>query len=138
LPQLPGICTATADTSNFIVLQTTWQYQDQLGANPTFNCSTAYSTDAYDYYTGTSNYLRVQNSSLYVKNTSANKWAWTPSNCASSYATICEVPLSAYPCPPTPPPAPAPPPPLDLCEYFKRLLNGVFSIQGSMATLHAS
>lgn len=103
--------------------QTSWGYQDQLGANPTYNCSTAYSTDAYDYYTSTSSYLNVQNSSNYVKNSATNKWAWVPSSCTTGYTAICEVPTSAYPCPPSPPPATPPPPPLDLCK--QRVLGPV-------------
>jgi hypothetical protein len=33
--------------------QTSYQYQSKLTANPSWNCSIAYSTDAYDYYRGT-------------------------------------------------------------------------------------
>ena len=96
--------------------QTIWSFQDTLGQNPLWNCSSATSTDAYDYYTSTTNYLRVQNNSLYLKNAATNKWPWTPSNCASSYMTICEVPTANYPCPPSPPASPPPPPLLDLCK----------------------
>jgi hypothetical protein len=39
-------------------LQPTWRFQDQLGTYPTWNCTVAASADAYDYYTGTSNFLR--------------------------------------------------------------------------------
>ncbi len=60
---------------------------------------------------------RVQNSSLYFKNATTNKWAWEPAACTSSYFTICEVHTSAFQCPPSPPQSPAPPPPIeDFCE----------------------
>ena len=51
----------TAYSSNAclcVPLQPTWRFQDLLGTNPTWNCTIAASTDTYDYYTGTSNFLR--------------------------------------------------------------------------------
>jgi hypothetical protein len=89
-----------------------------LGANPTYTCSIGYVTDTYDYYSGGSSYLQIQNSSLYIKATATNKWAWYPASCTSSYSTICEVPAWKFLCPPAPPPMPPSPPnadDVDLC-----------------------
>ena len=72
-------------------LQAWYQYQDKLALNPTWNCTAAYSTDAYDYYTGTSSYLQTQNATNYIKNTTMNKYAWAPVACSNLYVTICEV-----------------------------------------------
>jgi hypothetical protein len=56
--------------------QSSYRYQDVLGANPTHNCSIGFTTDTYDYYSGSSSYLQVQNTSNYVKLAATNKWAW--------------------------------------------------------------
>ena len=57
-------------------MQASYRYQDTLGANPTYTCSIGFTTDTYDYYTGSSSFLQIQNSSNYVKSTATNKWAW--------------------------------------------------------------
>ena len=49
--------------------------------------------------------LQVQNSTLYVKVTATNKWAWYPASCAAAYDYICELHTSLWACPPSPPPA---------------------------------
>jgi hypothetical protein len=42
--------------------------------------------------------------------------------CTRALKALCEVPHTAFTCPPAPPPAPPPVPPASLCKKFSMLL----------------
>ena len=51
-----------------------YNYQDVVGSYPTWNCSLAHVSFAYDMYTGDDgNYAQQQNSAYYLKQTGVNK-----------------------------------------------------------------
>lgn len=61
-------------------------------------------------------YVGMKNVSNYVTTGTNRVLGWWPATCTNGYNHICEVPLSAYQCPPSPPQSPAPPPDIYACE----------------------
>ena len=59
---------------------------------------------------------QMQSSAYFKSTTGKNKYGWYPVSCTSNYLIMCEVPKSAYNCPPEPPPAPSPAPGAPVCK----------------------
>ena len=93
-----------------------YNYQDTLGSYPTWNCTIAHASFAFDNYTGSSTeYLQWQSSTFFASRTGFNKHGWYPYACSSVLDYICEVPWKNIACPPSPPPALPLAMPAELC-----------------------
>jgi hypothetical protein len=86
-----------------------WTFLSNRFTNPSHGVYAALSGEAYDNYTGGLTYGALTTSSNYKTLTGQNKFGWTVVANTTTYQTICEVPVSAFPCPamsPSPPPGP--------------------------------
>jgi hypothetical protein len=86
-----------------------WNFLYYRITYPTWGLYAAISGETYDNYTGGLTYTALTTSSNYRTQTGQNKFGWNVVANTSTYQTICEIPVSAFPCPamsPSPPPTP--------------------------------
>jgi hypothetical protein len=86
-----------------------WNFLVDRVTYPTWGLYAALSTETYDNYTGAVTYDALRLSTNYRKLAGRNMFGWALVVNTSTYQTVCEVPVSAFPCPamsPSPPPTP--------------------------------
>jgi hypothetical protein len=95
-----------------------WSWRQAVAAaQHGFDCVIAQGQFAYDIYMGDATARQLANVDYYATNDPiyvSLKFGWNAQKCNASYAYMCQVPTSLFPCypPPSPtPPPPAPPPP---------------------------
>lgn len=84
--------------------------QPQLASTSGHHCVVAWSNYQYDRFLGdSSDSSQVRSQAFYQTASADRRFGWGAQPCGMRFASVCAVPVFAFPC--FPPPSPPPPPP---------------------------